>query len=280
MTFYVGGYDDAEKRGIPGARAVVAVHRKLNFPATFNIHTKPLEDDPELAREYKELLCDPANNGLFEVLPHSHTHPIMQDHATLGKAVSYEQLQYEVSHSKRLIEDIFENPVEGFRGTNGYYNGWKGQPHLLQLMQGNGITFFSSFAMGPGDTVPAPLTQPYFYSEDGFPDLMELPVHDWHDNVLQGWPHLSSAWPPCVPAGLPNRVPETPEEKFQVYRPNMQWASDNDIELYSPAFHPFAINRFEPEATYLEKILRYALELGMTPLTQTQFARQWREKNL
>jgi peptidoglycan/xylan/chitin deacetylase (PgdA/CDA1 family) len=280
MTTYVAIYDDSEYDvALPATKTVVNIHRRLGMPATFGIVTEPLENDPALARAYHDLLCDPADDGLFDIVPHSHTHPLFFDHKTLGTGISHEQAEFEISHSKKLIEDIFERPVTGFRSTNGFYGGWASQPQLLQVLVDNGCEFLSSDAMGPGDTVPAPLTQPYFYAEAGFPNLLEIPGHDWHDNVLSGYNIVPAAWPPCVPAGLPNRPPETPREKFEVYRPNLDWCVENQAAFYSPALHPFSIRRFEPEGTWVEMLLRHAQEIGMNALTMSDFAAQWRAQN-
>ncbi len=280
MTAYVAIYDDSEfDPALPGTRPVVEIHRRLEIPATFGIVTKPLEDNRELRAAYLELLGDPALRGLIEVIPHSHTHPIFAHHKSLGGGISDEMAQFEISRSKELIEEWFGGPVKGFRSTNGYFGGWGGQTKLLQTLTDNGIQYLSSFAMGPGDTVPAPLTQPYYYAEDEFPGLLEVPGHDWHDNVLNGWPPLRSAWPPCVPAGLPNRMPETPREKFEIYRPNLDWAVENKLAFYSPALHPFSIHQFEPAATWVEMLLTHARDIGMHGETMTQFADRWRGEN-
>jgi hypothetical protein len=106
--------------------------------------------------------------------------------------------------------------------------------------------------------------------------LLEVPGHDWHDNVLQGWPPVPAAWPPCVPAGLPNRPPATPREKFDIYRPNLDWAVENGLDFYSPALHPASIFRFEPEATWVEMLVTHSVGIGMTPVTMGQFAGAWR----
>ena len=277
MTAYVAVYDDSERDPqLPASRIVVDIHRRLGIPATFCIVTKPLEDDHALARAYRDLLSNPADDGLIRVIPHSHTHAMLLDHKTLGKGIEPEKRDYEIRRSKVLVEDIFGREAAGFRSPNGFYQGWQGHPDLLGIVNDCEFRFLSSDLMGPGDTVPAPLTQPYFHEKDGFPDLLEVPGHDWHDNVLSGWPPVPAAWPPCVPAGMPNQPPRTPEEKFAVYRPNMEWCVENRAAFYSPALHPWSIRKFDPSGSWVEMMLRHTLAIGMTPMSMPDFAERFR----
>jgi len=175
MTSYVAVYDDTESdAALPATRRLVEIHRALGVAATFGIVTEKLESDRALARAYHELLCDGIEDGLFEVVPHSHTHATFFDHDTLGEGIALEQAQEEIRRSKRLVEEIFEKSVLGFRSPNGYFGGWARQPQLLQTLGEEGFSFLSSFLMGPGDTVPAPLTQPFYYSEAGYPNPASL----------------------------------------------------------------------------------------------------------
>lgn len=280
MTALLTIYDDTELDPLlPGTRRLVELHRQLEMPASFGIVTAPLEQDSRLLQAYIEVLGDAVSEGLVEVVPHSHTHPMFCDHKTMGPGITQEVAAFEIGRSRELVAQWFGHLSRSFRATNGYYGGWSGRPELLSLVAENGFTTLSSFSMGPDDTVPGALTQPFFYAEDGFPDLLEVPGNDWHDNVLQGWPYLPAAWPPCVPSGLPARPPRTPEEKFEIYRPNMEWAVAHGLDSYAPPLHTWATKRFEPEATWLEMLLHHARSLGMEVMTLTQFADAWRSRN-
>lgn len=270
MTTYVPVYDDTElDPHLPATRAVAQLHLRLGLPATFCLHTAPLEADPQLVEAYRRLLAE--GDGLFEFLPHSHTHDCLLPHGTLGTSPAEVKLVEEVGRCRQLIQHWFNLEAAGWRCPNGYFGGMRGRPQVLQLLRDHGYRFLSSFLMGPGDTVPAPLTQPFFYTEDGFPDLLEVPANDWHDNVLNGWPPLAAAWPPCVPSGLPAHPPTTAEEKFAVYRPNLEYSLEQGLELYSPGLHPFSIYRFDPEPRWVELLLRHVMELKVPVKTMSRF---------
>ena len=116
-------------------------------------------------------------------------------------------LQRELFDSKRLIEDAFGRRVSGLTTPGGYWQGLVGQRPLLRTIAAAGYRYARSFGLGPGDSLPALLTQPYWYSDDGQPDLLELGAHAWHDNVLTRQPGLSY-WPPVLRWGLPARPPK------------------------------------------------------------------------
>ncbi len=108
----------------------------------------------------------------------------------------------------RLVENVFERPCVGVRSGYGFHGGLRGERERLQVVWDRGARYLSSDLRGPGDCVPGGLGQVYSYGEEGFPDLLELPGHGWHDNVLKGfYPGPQLAWPSIPRWGIPDRVP-------------------------------------------------------------------------
>jgi peptidoglycan/xylan/chitin deacetylase (PgdA/CDA1 family) len=233
---------------LAGVRAVAAVHLALDLPATFFVVAKLLENaGPELV----EILDHP----LFDIQCHSYSH------ADVIRASKDEAaLRRELVDSKRLIEDTFGRPVIGFTTPAGYWNGLAGQPHVLAALWEAGYRYVRSFGMGPSGTIPAPLTQPYWYAHDGFPELLELGLHAWHDNVLTGQPHRVH-WPPILPWGYPSKMPRTPEEVYQAYAPGIDHVVERGLLTYVPCFHPWSVYRLNRQAKQIRLLLTHAQKI-------------------
>ncbi len=251
-SLYVAAYDlEADpEMSLPAARALAAVHRRLQAPATFFIVTRLLE---AAGAEYRAILDD----DLFDLQSHTHTHFHLKDRPIT------EDLRREIELPKRLIRETFGREAIGLTTPGGHTDGLRGQGELLALLHENGFRFIRSDGRGPAETVPAPLTQPYWYAEEGFADLLEIPLQYWHDNVLKGYTAVATAWPPVVPWGLPEAPPETPEEEFAVWRLGAEYVVDQGLRIYMPTLHPWSIYRMDPEARTIELLLDHVRGVGM-----------------
>lgn len=264
-TAYIAAYDLENAETSPAAlKAIASVHVKHNVPATIFMVGRLLEVNPG---EY-EILRD---DSLFDVESHTYSHRLLRDSVVHGAGVSLDVVETEITRANELLSSTFNKEITGFRTPCGFYQGLQGRKDVQEVLWRNGIRFVSSDLRGQLDTIPAPFTQPYWYEADGFPQLLELPGHDWHDNVLKGYGSVPALWPPIFPWGLPNRPPKTPEEEFEtVYRHSIDHAIQQKLGYYSPIMHPWSIYRFNKEAKTIDLILSYAKRLGMEFLTYRQ----------
>lgn len=228
---------------LAGIAAVVNVHRQLNLPATFFLVAKLVEHAPT---ELRNLLDHP----LFDLQCHSYSHVdvLTADERTL---------QVELVDAKRRIEDTFGRVVRGFTTPAGYTTGLVGQRRVLELLWTAGYRFIRSVGLGPLNTIPAPLTQPFWYADDGYPELLEIGLHAWHDNVLSGQP-FPIHWPPTLPWGYPRTLPQTAQEMYAAYAPGIDYVVNNHLLTYVPCFHPWSVYRFDQTALHLELLLTHA----------------------
>ena len=115
--------------------------------------------------------------------------------------------------------------------------------------------------IGPPDQpMPALFTQPYWHTQDGFPDLLEIPATGWHCNLLFNTGRQSDGWQPSpgfVDGTILAKLPETLEEGFLVRRKEFQYAIDNNL-VYGPAMHPWSVYRFDPELKHIEWLIEMA----------------------
>jgi len=271
MPFYVSGYDTeaiypywemtkgqtyAEavsyegtrlRECLDGIRAVAEVHLRHEAAATFFLVARLVEAaTPEL----RAILDHP----LFDLECHSYTHcGIGSDDA--------ESERRELVDSKKLIEDAFGRPVVGMTAPGGHEFGMIGHQLTLEIMAAAGYGYLRAVGLGPRGTTPAPLTQPFWYAEDGFPDLLEMPTHAWHDNILTGQPGHTH-WPPVLPWPHPSTMPTTAAEVYAAYAPGIDYIAARDLQTYTPAFHPWSLYRVDPAVQQIDLLLSHAARVA------------------
>ena len=245
------------KECLDGIASVAEVHKSKNLPATFFLVAKLVEN---AAAELRTLLDHP----LFDLQCRSYTHT---DVIQIGD--DNNALKLELVDSKHRIEDAFGREVIGFTTPAGFPRGLVGQTRPLKTFWDAGYRYIRSVGMGSFNTIPAPLTQPFWYAEDGYPDLLELGLHAWHDNVLSGQPSAIH-WPPILPWGYPKKVPETAYEMYAAYAPGIEYVVNNNLLTYIPCFHPWAIYRVDRHALHIELLLTHAIR-RMQVVSCTEF---------
>jgi len=236
---------EQKKECLDGIRAVAEVHGKLGIPATFFLVGELVE---HAGAELRSILDGP----LFDKQCHSYSHENLVQIVDDKKA-----LRREIVDSKRLIEDTFGSEVSGFTTPGSFTDGLVGCPRQLELLQEAGYRYIRSVGKGPFDTSPAPLTQPFWYTEDGFPKLLELGLHGWHDNILSGQPFVTY-WPPIFPWGYPSQMPRNAWEMYAVWAPAITHVKDQGLLTLVPCIHPWSVYRVDRKALHVELMLTHA----------------------
>ena len=264
MTLYIAAYDTESPQCLAACRKIVALHRRLEMPATFFITGQMLEAD---ADEYRELLGDP----LFEVASHTYSHKTFGDHPFCGPGVPLEVARREMEMGKEWVERVFESVCEGVRPGCGFPDGLRGAPDLVATAAGAGFRYVSSAAWGPDFTLPAPLRGPFTYADEGAPDLWELPCHGWHENLLKNnngiGPRRLLLWPPAQDWPIPAGFVTAPEEEFAVERVFLERAAERGLPYVSLIWHPWSLDRFDPAMRMLELTFAHVRALGLEPCT-------------
>jgi len=260
MTLYIAAYDVESTACLAACRKIAAVHRRLEMPATFFIVGKMLEANP---REYAGLLGDP----LFEVASHTYSHKTLRDHPFCGPAVAHDVAREELELGKECVERVFKRPCVGLRPGCGFPDGLRGAPELAALAAGAGFSYVSSAAWGPDFSLPAPLREPFTYADEGAPDLWELPCHGWHENLLKDnnglGPRRLLLWPPSDAGPIPDSFVSTPDEEFAVHRAVLDRAAEQGLRHVSLIWHPWSLDRFDPQMRMPELTFAHVRELGL-----------------
>jgi hypothetical protein len=263
MTRYVFAYDlEDPDLCLRAAPRLVELHRRHEIPATFFVVGTVLE------RRGGELRAIFGDDALLEVASHTYSHRLLKDNRLHGPGVGLDELEEEIRDGLRLVEEIFERPCVGVRAGYGFHGGLRGEPERLRVIRDAGARYLSSDLRGPGDSVPGGLVQAYAYDEEGVPELLELPGHGWHDNVLNGfYPGPWLAWPPVIRWGIPERVPGTPEEELAAQWPWIERAVSLGLDYFSPVYHPYSVHLSGPDCRAVELLMRHVRRRGMETTT-------------
>lgn len=263
-TRYIAAYDTESADCLKACEKIVAMHKRHNMPATFFVVGKMLEANPA---EYKKLLDDP----LFEVASHTYSHRMLRDHPLCGAGVAPEQKREELFKGKEWVERVFERPCLGFRTPCGFDIGLKGAKDVLALVQEAGFHYVSAWLWGPDYSLPVPLTDPFHYGEDGFPDIWEIPGHGWHENLLKNnnkWgAKRVTLWPPIMPEAIPKDFVKTPGEEFAVNRIFLEKAKADRNKHVTLIWHPWSLHSFDPEMKMLDLTFTHVRKIGLKPCT-------------
>lgn len=294
MTVYLAAYDT--EWGPDGfspeeVEVIADIHRRHNAPATFFIVGKLLEIS-EHARKLRHVLDD----ELFDIQSHTYRHLLLKDNRLGGKGLALDEIEMEVVKTNEIITRVFGRKVMGLRTPAGFHRGLRGEPRILEILWRNSIRFLSADLRGPGDMLPSPLKEPFWYADEGFSELLELPGHSWHDNVLKGYTEHPISWPPPPGFLYPPKPPRTAQDEFKVYRREIDCAisggvvwrctpspgdasvpttpPEEDFTYYSPVLHPWSLCRVEPGARTVELLLSYAEAKGMAVMNFVQMYRE------
>lgn len=267
---YIAAYDTESPDCLHACRTIAAVHRQYDMPGTFFIVGRTLEANP---KEYRELLADP----LFEVASHTYSHRTLLDHPFCGPGASDEEVREQLVRGKEVVEQVFERPCIGMRPGCGFEHGLRGAPHVLRAVADAGYEYTSSLLWGPHYSLPALLTQPFTYAEDGFPQIWELPGHGWQENLLKDnnrWgPRRLTLWPPQMPEAIPDSFITSARQEADINRIFMERAAAEELAFVSIIWHPWSLDRFDPEMEMLHLTFRAARELGLKPGTYADLCR-------
>lgn len=273
MTRYIFAYDlENPEVCVKAAPILARLHERYEIPATFFLLGRVLEQKGTVL---KPILDSP----LFDLQSHTYSHRMLRDNQMHGPGISLEEVRREITLGKQWVEDTFQRPCIGTRSGCGFFRGMRGEKDRLAVIAEAGMQYLSTDLRGPADSIPSGLQQAYTYAEDGFPNLLELPGHGWHDNVLKAPQafRLCLCWPPVLTWGIPNRPVQTPEEEMMVQRVWIDRAVMRGLPYVSLVYHPHSIYRQSEECRIVELLMRYVKAIGLPTTTYTALALEYQQ---
>lgn len=168
-----------------GVALLSRLHEELEAPCTFFLCGRTLLH----ALDAIEPL---AASPLFDIQQHTYTHVVFRDvryraSATETEAVLPETppvaLREELTFTSELIRKYLGRDCIGVRTPFGYYRGLRGRADLLQIVAETGHRFITSWGRNEENGNPTPWVQPFAYTEEGFPGILEIPFQFWLDGI-------------------------------------------------------------------------------------------------
>lgn len=248
------GYD-VEWQGTPAEGEVTRrflkrarrLHNELEIPATLFVVGRTLE---EWISDFQEIETDP----LFDIQQHTYSHQLLKtvyiedgESVRVVRGVGLDEIRQEVRKTSRLLRDHLGVECIGLTGPWCYYRGLRDRPDILEVLREEGIRFMRTDGRNEHDWYPVPIDlQPYWYEPLGFSDMLEIPIHGWHDNVLRqqvlGWVNLA--------------------EYVESVKPYIEHAARED-RVFSYLQHDWSSIREDPEMRATEDLLRHAQSQGL-----------------
>lgn len=248
----------------PFLTQVQAIHDALGVPATPFIVGQTLE---RWGPAFQAIARDP----LFDLQQHTYSHQLLKTiHINNGKTIrlvrgaTLPQIREEAHKTTALLHTHLGVECIGITGPWCYYRGLRDRPNILEILWAEGIRFTRTDGRNAEDYHPVSLDlQPYWYDDQGFPDILEIPIHGWHDCVIRrevlGWDDLD---------GYVASV-----------TPYIDAVAANDT-VFSLCQHDWSSPQNDPEMGAAEAILRYAVDRGVCLMSYRAYYEEAREQRL
>jgi peptidoglycan/xylan/chitin deacetylase (PgdA/CDA1 family) len=183
--------------------AMVKVHESHDAPCTLFIKGKTLEKNK---KQIKALL----GNSLIDIQQHTYTHLIFKridcyiDNIDPKMGIKHEI--YGNNEPINIIKEDVEKATSVFKQALGifpiglttpyaFYQGLTDRPDILKVLHDAGIRFMRSWGRNEAGYCPVPLdVQPFFYTDQGFPDMLECPVNGWQDCIWREANGYTARW--------------------------------------------------------------------------------------
>jgi len=230
---------------------IMALHNRLGVPATLFTVGQTLE---QWVPEFQTIALDP----LFDLQQHTYSHQLLKTvYIDDGKSirvvrgVSLEETRHEVRKTSELLRKHLDVECIGLTGPWCYYRGLRDRPDILEVLWEEGIRFTRTDGRNEHDWHPVSMDlQPYWYEALGFAEMLEIPIHGWHDCVIRaevlGWGDL--------------------EGYVESVKPYIDRAAAED-KVFSLCQHDWSSIREDPKMDATEMLIRYAKIHGVRFMT-------------
>jgi peptidoglycan/xylan/chitin deacetylase (PgdA/CDA1 family) len=187
------GYDveSASESTVGFLKGAEILHDRLEVPWTIYLTGATLEKQCDTIREI-------VGNPLLTIAQHTYSHMLLKSVYMTprdGKPVHGSSLNFfkaggtvteireEITKTQNLIRELLGLECRGLTGPWCYYRGLVDRPDILQILNENGIRWIRTNGRDSRDCQPTPFTeQPFFYADQGYPDILELGVQGYQDD--------------------------------------------------------------------------------------------------
>lgn len=199
-----------------------------------------------------------ADNPMFDFQQHTYSHKLLKTvcidregcEIEIHRAMSFSEIEDEVGRTSELIRRYFGKKCTGITGPYAYYRGLADRPDILEILHGLGICFTRTYGRDHHDFQPVSFDiQPFRYAPQGFPEILEFPIHGWQDvywRDMNGWDNLRG------------------------YGDYLEDCLSRTVErdlLWSYGSHDWSSLRGDPEMTIMRSLLESADARGVTTVS-------------
>ena len=240
--------------------------QSLGVTATFYLTGRTLAMYPQVFAALEndqaiDLQCHTYDHLLFKTV-FMHLPPGVRGHDDnpqyLVKSASPAQIEDDLARCGETFQQVLGRRPRGLTGPWGYYRGLQDRPDLLEIIHRQGFRYLRTFARDERDCQPVPLGwQPFFYQPQGFPDVLELLIHDYQDDYY--WQMFAR------PAPGQTYAAHMKEIACQVAEQGLVWSicsHDHNCETREG---------FNKKREWLEPLIVYAKDIGIRFLTATGY---------
>jgi hypothetical protein len=167
-------------------------------------------------------------------------------------------LREELGITSELVRKYFGHECVGLRTPFGYYRGLRDRSDILGIVAETGLRYVTSWGRNEQNANPSPLeVQPFRYTEEGYPGLLEIPFQFWLDAIwfdLNGWGNG--------------------EEFGRVLERAIDEVAETDA-VYGACFHDWAVVAADEERTgWIRHAIEHARKRDVEVLSYTDYWRR------
>ena len=229
------------------------MHNSFQIPCTAFILGQTLLENTDVI---EKLLVEPLWNieqHTFSHVPLRTVRPKNELHKSV-ESESLEIIEKDIARANVLLEDILGIQCKGLCTPKGYFKGLKDRKDILEILASNGLQFVRSYGRNEQDWQPVPFEiQPFWYEEEGFPDILEIPGQGWQDTI---WRRVH---------GWNNR-----EDFIQYLKDSVNCVVRNHL-VWSCVFHDWSCIRKDPDLNIMKEFFEYAKERGARFMSHLEF---------
>lgn len=160
---------------------VLRIHREVGVPATLFVVGCKIE-------RYRPPLEACLRSGRFEIAQHTQEHrplkTVVEESAEniYLPAVPFDQIEEQLARPVELLQKHLGVHCRGVTAPYSYYRGLADRPDILEIIARCQMSYVRSYGRNSVDYFPLGWeVQPFWYSRQGFPDLLETPMQGWID---------------------------------------------------------------------------------------------------
>jgi len=233
----------------------VPLHSSFKIPCTAFILGQTLMENIESFQQIR-------GDSLWDIQQHSFSHiafrqfgPASQDLLLKsGVDPDIDVIRQEVSKANELFREILGITCRGICAPKGYFNGLRGRADILTVLESHGIRFVRSYGRNEKHWQPVSFhIQPFWYIEDGFPQILEIPIQGWQDTIWRrvfGWDNKSGF--------------------LQYLRESVEYVTQNHL-IWSCCFHDWSCVKNDVDLDIMKEFFEYALKKGAVFLSHLDF---------